>query len=245
MSAGSAGIRLEDAGVRFLFDRHRRVVTPALSRLRRRGIEAWGLRHVSLEVGPGTGLALVGPSGSGKTTLLRLLAGVYPPDEGAAEIRGRVGSLLSTDAGLLPVLTGRENATLLGVLYGLSRAESKASLDLVNEQAKLAERFDRPVSTYSQGMRARLGFAVAERSGPSIFLLDEVHEVLDHEYRRILERRARAILDAGGIVVAAGHDHPLLETLCTRAVWLDEGRLRADGDFGEVQTAYLEAVEAA
>jgi lipopolysaccharide transport system ATP-binding protein len=238
-----AAIVLEDVGVRFLFDRNRRVVTPTLARLRRRGVEAWGLRNVTLSIEGGTGLALVGSSGSGKTTMLRLLAGVYPPDEGSALVRGQVGSLLSTDTGLLPVLTGRENATLLGVLYGLPRSVSRASLELVNDQAKLEERFDRPVSTYSHGMRARLGFAVAERSDPEILLLDEVHEVLDHEYRRVLEHRAAEILEEGGIVIAVGHDHPMLESLCQRAIWLDEGRIRADGPFTDVQSAYLAEVD--
>jgi ABC-type polysaccharide/polyol phosphate transport system ATPase subunit len=93
-------------------------------------------------------------------------------------------------------------------------------------------------------MRARLGFAVAEEVEPQILLLDEVHEALDHEFRNFLQERAQAIVEAGGIVVAAGHDHPMLARLCTRAIWLDEGSVRAEGPFADVQSRYLQAVEA-
>jgi ABC-type polysaccharide/polyol phosphate transport system ATPase subunit len=156
-------------------------------------------------------------------------------------VDGRIGSLLSVDAGLLTLLTGRENAQLLGVLGGESRAATQAALDDIGTRSKLGASFDRPVSSYSQGMRARLGFAVAERCNPSILLLDEVHEAFDHEWREIVRQRAESILAAGGIVVAAGHDHALLEKICTRAVYLEGGTLRADGPFAEVQRTYLDA----
>jgi ABC-type polysaccharide/polyol phosphate transport system ATPase subunit len=93
-------------------------------------------------------------------------------------------------------------------------------------------------------MKARLGLAVAEETDPQILLLDEVHEALDHEFRNFLEERAHALVEAGGIVVAAGHDHPMLARLCTRAIWLEHGAIREDGAFDEVQPRYLDAVQA-
>jgi ABC-type polysaccharide/polyol phosphate transport system ATPase subunit len=235
----------DGVGVQFFFDRHLRVVTPGEARLRGRGLTTWGLRDVSFAIEPGEGTALIGPSGSGKTTLLRVLAGVYTPDRGTLEIRGRVASLLSIDGGLLHSLTGRENALLLGILTGLSRRAVVRALDDVKTRSKLGDAFERPVLTYSQGMRARLGIAVAEEAGPQILVLDEVHEALDHEFRHFLQERARAILDAGGVVVAAGHDHAMLASLCSRALWLDKGTLREHGPFDEVQPRYLEAVQGA
>jgi lipopolysaccharide transport system ATP-binding protein len=233
--------RLEDVGVRFDFDRLGRVVTPGLARLRRVRATTWGLKHVSIDIEPGVGLALVGPTGSGKTTLLRMLAGVIVPDEGSAEVRGRVGSLLATDAGLAPLLTGRENAELLGVVAGLAVAEIRERMDLIGERTRLGDAFDRPVHTYSLGMRARLGLAVIRAISPQILLLDEVFEALDHEFRAIVEDLARELRQAGGIVVAAGHDHQALERICPRAVWLDRGRVLAEGDFAGVIAAYRRA----
>jgi ABC-type polysaccharide/polyol phosphate transport system ATPase subunit len=237
-------IRVDRAGVRFYFDRHQKVVTRNASRLRPHSSTKWGVRGVSFESAGGEGIALIGPSGSGKTTMLRLLARVYWPDEGVVAVRGRVASLLSIDAGLLSLLTGRENAMLLGVLGGLSRRASRRALESVKERSRLDEAFEQPVSTYSQGMRARLGFAVAEETNPQILLLDEVHEALDHEFRNVVEERARRLVEAGGVVVASGHDHLMLERLCKRAVHLDNGSIRADGPFAEVQPAYLSDVEA-
>jgi ABC-type polysaccharide/polyol phosphate transport system ATPase subunit len=232
-------VAAEDVGVRFLFDRQSRVVTATLAHLRRRGSETWGLRDVTFELEPGDAVALIGSSGSGKTTLLRTIAGILTPDLGRIDVEGQVASLLSIDAGLMPVLTGRENARLLGVLAGLPRADARRRLAAVHERTGLGAEFDRPVSSYSQGMRARLGFAVAEQVEPSILLLDEVHEALDHEFRIIVEERAAETVRGGGIVVAAGHDHPMLERLCTRALLLEHGRLVRDGSFEEIQTAYL------
>ena len=240
-SSGDAVAVLEDVGVRFDFDHLGRVVTPGLSHLRRITASAWGLRHVDLRLEPGEGLALVGPTGSGKTTLLRVLAAVMLPDEGTFELRGRVGSLLATDAGLAGQLTGRENAELLGVLAGLSLAEIRAGMDEVDARAHLEDAFDRPVHTYSQGMRARLGLSVVQAISPDVLLLDEVFEALDHEYRAVVEGLAREVRERGGIVVAAGHDHLALKGVCPRAAWLEEGRIRAEGEFEKVVADYREA----
>jgi lipopolysaccharide transport system ATP-binding protein len=237
-------IRAEGVGIHFFFDRHRRVVTPNAAHFRSGSSEVWGLRRVSFDISAGEGMALIGRSGSGKTTLLRTLAGVYAPDEGRVFVNGRVASLLSIDAGLLPLLTGRENALLLGVLAGLTRAQSKRALRAVKERSALGDAFEYPVSAYSQGMRARLGFAVAEETEPRILLLDEVHEALDHEFRTIVQERARALVESGGVVVATGHDHPLLEQLCGRAIYLEAGAVIGDGPFKAVQQAYFGDVEA-
>lgn len=232
-------VRADALGVRFLFDRNRRVVTPNLARLRRRGDEAWGLRDVTVAARPGDAIALLGRSGAGKTTLLRVIAGVLPADEGSISVDGAIASLLSVGAGLMAPLTGRENASLLGVLAGLSRRDARDRLDLVRERSGLGNAFERPVSSYSQGMRARLGFAATDLPQTEVLLLDEVHEALDHEYREVVEERARTIAAGGGIVVAAGHDHPLLERICTRGIWMEGGRVAHDGPFSEVQARYL------
>ena len=235
----SAAIRARDLGVRFFYDRQRRPITPMMSRVRRHCSSVWGLRHVDLEVEAGESVALIGPNGAGKTTLLRVMAGVMPADEGEVLVDGRVGSLLSVDAGLTEVLTGRENSMLLGVLAGLPRADARAVLDGVGLRSELGDSFDRPVSGYSQGMAARLGFAVVEQAAPQVLLLDEVHEALDHEFRATAEERARRVVEEGGIVIAAGHDHAELERLCERAVLLQKGSVAGDGPFADVLGEYL------
>jgi ABC-type polysaccharide/polyol phosphate transport system ATPase subunit len=236
--AAAAEIRVEQLGVRFDFDRLSRVVTPTLAHIRRIRATAWGLRGVDFHLAPGAGVALVGPTGSGKTTLLRVLAGVMPADEGRVRIRGRVGSLLATEVGVQALLTGRENALLLGVVAGLSLAETRGRVDEVAERARLGDAFDRPVHTYSEGMRARLHLAAIYGIAPDVLLLDEVFEALDHEFRAIVESYAHELRERGGVVVVAGHDHPALERICPRALWLDRGHVRAEGRFTDVIAAY-------
>ena len=237
----SVSIRTHRLGVHFFFDRQHRVVTPTLARLRRRSSDGWGIRDITFSIGPGEGVALIGANGAGKSTLLRAIAGVLPADDGRVDAEGRIAALLSIDAGLMPALTGRENCMLLGVLAGLSRREARGGLGSIQERTALGEEFDHPVSSYSQGMRARLGFAVADQVPPHILLLDEVHEAIDHESRVLVEERVQEILRDGGIVVAAGHDHHLLERFCGRAVLLRDGSILDDGDFAGVRDRYVQA----
>lgn len=240
----TAAVRADRLGVRFQFDSQSSVATPLRAAIARHPAETWGLRGVSFGIGPGEGVALIGPTGSGKTTLLRAIAGVLPADEGTVEVVGRVGTLLSIDAGLVPKLTGRENAMQLAVLAGLSRARARAGLESIGEASGLGHAFDRPASSFSQGMRARLGFAVAECANPRILLLDEVHEAFDDAFRDVLAARVRELLGAGGIVAAAGQDHELLAAICPRALLLSRGVVIADGPFAEVRGKYLDGMAA-
>jgi lipopolysaccharide transport system ATP-binding protein len=217
-------IRLEGVGVQFAFDRQQRPMTPIAAKFRRRTTTSWALDNLDLEFEGGESIALIGPTG------------VLPADSGSVTIDGAVGSLLSIQAGVTALLTGRENAMLLGVLTGLSRAESRYALEDVRERSGLGEAFEHPVSSYSQGMRARLGFAVVDRLEPQILLLDEVHEALDHEFRLGMEERALEIVDRGGIVVAAGHDHAELSRLCDHALLLEDGHVAAQGPLAELGT---------
>jgi homopolymeric O-antigen transport system ATP-binding protein len=237
----SAEISLERVGVRFDFDHLGRVLTPALAHVRRRRGSAWGVHELDLRIGPGAGVGVIGRTGSGKTTLLRVLAGVVTPDEGSVRVEGTIGSLLATDAGLQQTLSGRENAELLAVLAGLSRDGARARIESMAAGARLGDAFERPVHTYSEGMRARLGFAVIQVISPSILLLDEVFEALDHEFRAIVEEYVLDLRRRGGVVFAAGHDHLALSRICPRAVWLDGGRVAAAGPFDEVLAAYRAA----
>jgi ABC-type polysaccharide/polyol phosphate transport system ATPase subunit len=233
-----AQVHARDVGVRFDFDRRHRVVTRSLSKVRRVQATSWGLRGLDLDLEPGSGVALVGPTGSGKTTLLRVLAGVLTPDTGTIEARGAVGSLLSTGAGVGALLTGRENALLLAVLAGVSLSDARRALEPIAERAQLGDSFERPLHTYSEGMRARLHFAVIQTISAQLMLLDEVFEALDHEFRAQVEDYARSVRSRGGIVVAAGHDHAALARICPQALLLERGHARAFGEFDEIIRTY-------
>jgi lipopolysaccharide transport system ATP-binding protein len=160
---------------------------------------------------------------------------VLQPDEGRVLTRGRIGSLLTINGGAMPRLTGRENAMLLGVLAGLRKRTVRASLEEIKERSGLAEAFERPVGTYSQGMRARLGFAVIQQADPDILLLDEIHEAIDGDYRRHVEDFADALRARGGIVVSAGHDHLELRRLCDHAIRLDRTGVQHVDDWGVLE----------
>jgi ABC-type polysaccharide/polyol phosphate transport system ATPase subunit len=236
--AVGAEVRAAGLGVRFDFDRHERVITPALSLVRRRAHTVWALDEIDLAVHPGEAVAVIGATGSGKTTLLRAVAGVVPADRGELRVHGRVGSLLSTEGGLMGGLTGRENARLLAVLAGLPLATVNQRLDALAERSGLGPAFERPVATYSEGMRARLGFAAGTAADPDVLVLDEVFEALDHEYRAVVEEYCAALCARGGVVLAAGHDHEALARMCGRGVHLAGGAVRHDGPFADVVAAY-------
>jgi ABC-type polysaccharide/polyol phosphate transport system ATPase subunit len=236
----SGRVEVDELGIQFTFDRQRRPVLPGVARLRPGCSTQWGIRRVTLRIEPGEGVALIGPNGAGKTTLLRALGGVYEPDEGRVSVWGRVGSLLAVGAGLVPLLTGRDNCLLVGALTGRTRAESRRALEVIKHRSRLEDAFEQEVSTYSQGMRARLAFAALAQAEPDVLLLDEVHQAFDLEFREVVVERAAALRDTGGVVLAAGHDLAGLADLCSRGVWLDEGAVVRDGDFAEVAEEYAE-----
>lgn len=205
----------------------------------RRGQTHWALREVSLRLGRGEVVGVVGRNGAGKTTLLQTLAGVFLPDEGRLVRRGSVSCLLSLGAGFNGNLSGRENVYLNGAVLGIARARIAERIDEVIAFSDLADFIDAPVRTYSAGMRARLGFSVALLVDPEVVILDEILRVGDAAFRE----KAGSILDrfrAGGkSIVLASHSMEIVRRHCDRVLWLDRGRVRAEGPPEEIISAYI------
>ena len=187
------------------------------------------LRDVNLDVRPGEVLAVVGPNGSGKSTLLKLAGGILQPTSGRVQRAGRITALIELGAGFHPDITGRENVIINGMLLGLSRAEVEAKLDEIIDFADIGGFIDRPVKSYSSGMHVRLGFAVSIAVDPDILLIDEVLAVGDEVFTtRCLDRLAR-MRRRGVTMVLVTHDLDLAASFADRAVYLEAGRIVADG----------------
>jgi len=202
----------------------------------------WALKEVSFDIEKGEVLGIIGPNGAGKTTALKLLSGVTKPTTGQIYIKGRISALIELGAGFHPELTGRENIYLNGVILGLSRAEINHKFDSIVSFSGLTKFIDTPVKRYSSGMYVRLGFAVAAHVDPDILLVDEVLAVGDHEFRVRCIDRFRQLNSNGVTTVLVSHQRQLIESLCTRAVFLNEGRIEFDGNPGEAWDHYLAAV---
>lgn len=203
-----------------------------------RGESYWALRDVSFTLYRGESLGVIGRNGAGKSTLLQLLAGILSPDRGRMINHGVRTALLSLQIGFLPYLTGRQNAVLSGILLGLDRCEVEDQLEEIRTFSELGEFFDQPIHTYSSGMRARLGFAVAIRLEADVLLIDEVLAVGDAEFRK---KSAEVLTDkirSDKTVVLVSHNTGTLRQLCDRAVWIEDGVSRMEGPVDEVLKAY-------
>lgn len=181
------------------------------------------LQGVNLEIRPGETLGILGRNGAGKSTLLRVISGILKPDSGRVINNNSSVSLLALQAGFDPVLNGRENAVLSGMLQGVSRRDMHRKLDEINDYAELGEFFDEPVRTYSTGMRARLGFAIATITKPDVLLIDEVLSVGDQEFRKKSERTIVNKIRSGQSVVLVTHSLTQSELLCDRIVHIESG----------------------
>jgi lipopolysaccharide transport system ATP-binding protein len=198
----------------------------------------WAVREVSFEIRPGEAVGLVGANGAGKGTLLKLAAGVLRPTRGRVAVEGRVSPLIELAAGFDPELTGRDNVFLNGALLGRSRREMAARLDAIADFAELGEFMDVPVKSYSSGMYARLGFAVAVDVEPEILIVDEVLAVGDERFQEKCLERIRAIRRAGCTLLHVSHSATQVAALCERVVVLDGGRVVFDGPPAEAIAAY-------
>ncbi|MBA8794244.1 ABC-2 type transport system ATP-binding protein/lipopolysaccharide transport system ATP-binding protein [Friedmanniella endophytica] len=203
--------------------------------------QLWSLRDVGFTVVEGESIGIVGANGAGKSTLLKILAGITAPTEGVARTRGRVAPLLEVGTGFHPELSGRENVFLNGAVLGLSRRDIARRFDDIVAFSGVERFLDTPVKRYSSGMYLRLAFSVAAHLEPDVLVVDEVLAVGDAEFQERCLGRMREAGRAGRTVVFVSHDLGALARLCPRSLWLDRGRLRADGQTEGVIRDYLAA----
>lgn len=187
----------------------------------------------------GDRIGLLGHNGAGKSTLLRLLSGVYAPTSGHAEINGEIGSLIDISLGTDPEATGRENIYLRGGLLGMTRAEINEQMNEIIEFSELGDFVDMPLRTYSTGMHLRLAFAVSTIVRPEILLMDEWLSVGDEGFKLKAEQRMGDLVKSTNILVIASHSKELIQHTCNRAIWLEHGKIRMDGQTDAVTSAYF------
>jgi ABC-type polysaccharide/polyol phosphate transport system ATPase subunit len=201
------------------------------------------LDRVSLTVEAGSSIGLVGHNGAGKTTLLRVIAGVTEPTDGNIEVSARIAALIDAVVGFHPELTGRENVYLLGAMHGFGRRSMGRRLERILEFAEIADMADTQVKRYSAGMMARLGFATITGLDVDALLVDEVLAVGDAAYQRKCINWLDDYRREGGTLVFVSHNLALIRNMTERAVWLDHGRVAADGDTRVVLVDYAKAME--
>ncbi|MBX3736342.1 MAG: ABC transporter ATP-binding protein [Candidatus Didemnitutus sp.] len=198
----------------------------------------YALHDVSFELRRGEAIGIVGRNGAGKSTLLQLIAGTLQPSAGEIQVRGRVAALLELGAGFNPDFTGRENVFLSGAVLGLSKAEMEKRFDSVAAFADIGEFIEQPVKTYSSGMMMRLAFAVNTCVDPEILIVDEALSVGDAPFQAKCFRRLRQLIENGVSLLFVSHDLGTVRSICSRALWLKNGRAEMWGEAKEVAKAY-------
>jgi len=247
-------VALEDVWLRFNLRLYRKRLTLrgaavkglySLLRPRRRvrSDDFWALRGVTLRIPEGEILGVMGPNGAGKSTLLRVVAGIYAPDRGRVETRGTIATLLSFGAGFDLRRPGRENVYKNATLLGLTREQTDERMNAIVDMSGLGEFIDAPVMTYSSGMRARLGFSIAVHVDPEILLIDEVVGAGDERFRQRVGSIFDQLSGRRKTIVFVTHSQQQLRQYCTRAVWLEEGRVQLHGIPEEVGEAYLASLK--
>jgi len=200
------------------------------------------LDNLDLKINQGERVGLVGRNGAGKSTLLRIIAGIYPPMAGTVwRHPEKTIALLSLGLGFQGDLSGRDNAFLAAMLQGMTKKEARSHLEAIGEFTELGDYYDQPVKTYSSGMRSRLGFATALLLETDILLIDEILAVGDNAFRKKARQALAQKLDADKTVMLVHHAEQAIKEVCTRALWLESGRVRMDGAVEEVLASYNKA----
>ncbi|XSG85259.1 MAG: ABC transporter ATP-binding protein [Methylohalobius sp. ZOD2] len=197
------------------------------------------LKGINLELRKGETLGVMGRNGCGKSSLLRILAGVVEPTSGRLRIPQPVTrALLTLGLGFNRELSGRDNALLSAMLQGYSRKDARALLPQIQEYSELGDFFDQPVKTYSSGMRSKLGFATAIIVNVDILLIDETLSVGDSQFKKKAEETMLARIHGDQTVVFVSHQAGQVKRVCQRAIWLEKGQIRAEGEINQVSERY-------
>lgn len=199
----------------------------------------WAVKDVSFEIKAGDRVGIIGSNGAGKSTLLKALCRVYESSEGEISVNGRIAPLLEIGAGFHPEFTGRENIYLNGAILGYTKQQLRLIEPEVIAFAELEEFIDTPVKYYSTGMYMRLAFSLATAMHPDILVLDEIFAGGDAAFMAKASARMHALIDKANIMIMVSHDHHLVKSLCNRAIWLDHGKLMADGLPEDIVERYL------
>lgn len=240
-----SGIHVEDLSIKFRIyhDRSPSLKESFANIFKRNGQSAysefWAVKNLSFDIKAGDRVGIVGHNGAGKSTLLKALCRVYESSEGIVSVDGRIAPLLEIGAGFHPEFTGRENIYLNGSILGYSRQQLKKIEPEVIAFAELQEFIDTPVKYYSTGMYMRLAFTLATAMHPDILVLDEIFAGGDAAFMAKAQSRMHDLIDKANIMIMVSHDHLLVKSLCNRVLWLDHGRLIADGSPDEVIEQYL------
>lgn len=230
----SVRYRLSTEGVKSL----KEVAVRALRGKRVKYNEFWALRDINLEVRRGEAVALIGNNGAGKSTLLKVIARVQRPTSGRVVVHGMISPLIELGAGFHPELTGRENIFINGAMLGFSRRQMQQKFDSIVDFAGLQAFIDSPLRTYSSGMTARLGFAIAADADPDVLIIDEALSVGDEAFQRKCMARMRDFRRSGVTIFYVTHGLDSIEDLCPRTVWLEGGQIRGSGPTADVIAAY-------
>ena len=200
----------------------------------------WALKDVSFDVRRGESVGIIGRNGAGKSTLLKVLSRITAPTEGEVQLRGRLGSMLEVGTGFHPELTGRDNIFLNGSLMGMTRREIARRYDRIVEFSEIGNFIDTPVKRYSSGMYVKLAFSVAAHMEPDVLLIDEVLSVGDLAFQRKCMDFAKRLLKRNSTLLFVSHNMFTIKALCDRAVYLEQGKVVADGETDEVTQLYDE-----
>lgn len=208
-------------------------------------IKVHALKNISFKIYKGEKVGIIGYNGAGKSTLLSVIAGIYPPNKGFVKTVGNISPMLSLGAGFDYNYSGRKNIFLNGAVLGYDKEFLESKVDEIIEFSELGDFIDIPIKNYSSGMLAKLGFSIATAVNPDILIIDEVLGVGDVNFNKKSKDKMKSLMDGGTTVLFVSHSIPQVRELCDKAIWIDNGSLRAFDEVNKVCDAYLKDAEKA
>lgn len=208
-------------------------------------LKVHALKDISFQIYKGEKVGIIGYNGAGKSTLLNVITGIYPPDKGSVDTYGKISPLLALGAGFDYNFSGRKNIILNGAVLGYDKDYLNSKIDEIIEFSELGDFIDIPIKNYSSGMLAKLGFSIATSVNPDILIIDEILGVGDVNFQKKSADKIKSLMDGGTTVLLVSHSIPQIRELCDKAIWIDNGSLRAFGEVNKVCDEYLKDAEKA